>query len=117
MCATLAGLQEAFGRLIDIYYGLFLAEPVMRDVWSGMQADKALREVELAESRANGALLAEAMLRVRPDADPEKLSHSAFLIMSLGEATMRLAISVERAEGDALVETYKRMVLREMIAD
>ena len=57
------GLREAFGRLIDIYYGLFLAEPVMRDIWSGMQADKALREVELAESRANGALLADAMLR------------------------------------------------------
>lgn len=36
--------------------------------------------------------------------------------MSLGEATMRLAISVERAEGDALVEAYKRMVLRELEA-
>ncbi len=113
----MAGLQEAFGRLIDIYYGLFLAEPVMRDIWSGMQADKALREVELAESRANGELLAEAMLRLRPEADPEKLSRSAFLIMSLGEATMRLAISVQHAEGDALVEAYKRMVLREIGED
>jgi hypothetical protein len=32
--------------------------------------------------------------------------------MHLGEATMRLAISVDRAEGDALVETYKPMALR-----
>jgi AcrR family transcriptional regulator len=29
-----AGLRDAFGRLIDIYYGQFLAEPVMRDIWS-----------------------------------------------------------------------------------
>jgi hypothetical protein len=29
---------------------------------------------------------------------------------------MHLAISVERGEGDALVETFKRMVLREMLA-
>ncbi len=109
-----AELQAAFARLIDIYYGLFLSEPVMRDVWSGMQADKALREVELAESRLNGALLADAMARVLPDADRSRLERSAFLIMALGESTMRLAVSVGRGEGDALVETFKRMALGEI---
>lgn len=109
-----AGLKDAFGRLVDIYYGMFLSEPVMRDVWSGMQADKALREVELGESRLNGSLLADTMRRLRPDADRDELERSAFLIMSLGESTMRLAISVERAEGDALVEAYKRMAVREV---
>jgi hypothetical protein len=38
------------------------------------------------------------------------------VIMQLGEATMRLAISVERAEGDRLVAAYKRMVDRELAA-
>jgi AcrR family transcriptional regulator len=115
--STKAELQAAFGKLIDIYYGLFLSEPVMRDVWSGMQADKALREVELAESRLNGALLAETMARVRPKADRKQLERSAFLVMSLGESAMRLAVSVERIEGDALVEAYKRMALGEIAAD
>jgi AcrR family transcriptional regulator len=113
----MAGLRAAFARLVDIYYGLFLSEPVMRDVWSGMQADKALRDVELAESRLNGALLADAMARLRPEADRKELERSAFLIMALGESTMRLAVSVERAEGDALVETYKRMALRQICAE
>jgi AcrR family transcriptional regulator len=111
-----AELRTAFAKLIDIYYGLFLSEPVMRDIWSGMQADKALREVELAESRLNGALLADAMARIRPNADRSRLKRSAFLVMSLGESTMRLAVSVERNEGDALVESFKRMALGE-IAD
>ncbi|PSJ62328.1 TetR/AcrR family transcriptional regulator [Pseudaminobacter soli (ex Li et al. 2025)] len=110
----MAGLREAFGGLIDTYYGLFLAGPVMRDIWSGMQADKSLREVELLESRANGELLAAVLKRLKPGADPEMLARSAFLIMSLGESTMRLAISVDPDEGAALVETYKRMVLREL---
>ncbi len=108
------GLRVAFGRLIDIYYGLFLAEPVIRDIWFGMQADKGLRAAELESSRLNGALLSAVLKRLRPDADAAELDRSAFLIMSLGESTMRLAISVEREEGDALVENYKRMVLREM---
>ena len=107
-------LRAAFMGLIDTYYALFLAEPVMRDIWSGTQADKALREIELADSRANGAILAEALARLRPAADRAALATSAFLIMQLGEATMRLAISVKRAEGDALVAAYKRLVDREL---
>ncbi|CAI2932711.1 HTH-type transcriptional repressor KstR [Aminobacter niigataensis] len=110
------GLIEAFGGLIDVYYGIFLAEPVMRDIWSGTQADKALRDIDLRDSRANGALLAGALLRVKPDADSDLVERKAFLIMSLGESTMRLAISVERAEGDLLVADYKAMALREIAA-
>ena len=108
------GLLQAFGGLIDTYYGIFLAEPVMRDIWSGTQADKALRDIDLRDSRANGALLAEAWQRVAPAAEGEAIERKAFLVMSLGEATMRLAISVERAEGDALVAGYKAMALREI---
>ncbi|TXR48517.1 TetR/AcrR family transcriptional regulator [Phyllobacterium endophyticum] len=109
------GLRRAFGELIDIYYAMFLAEPVMRDIWSGTQADKALRDIDLADSRINGAVLAAARARVDAGADRAELETSSFLIMQLGEATMRLAISVERREGDALVEHFKRMVLREMM--
>lgn len=109
-----AGLREAFGELIDTYYGLFLAEPVMRDIWSGLQADKGLREIDLEDSRLNGRVLAGVLARIDPDADPAELSTRALLVMQLGEATMRLAISVDRAEGDALVEAYKRMALREL---
>jgi AcrR family transcriptional regulator len=109
-----AGLRSAFGQLIDIYYAMFLAEPVMRDIWSGTQADKGLRDIELEDSRANGAVLADALGRLRPDANRAELEVSAFLIMQLGEATMRLAISVGRSEGDALVAAYKQMVLRQI---
>jgi AcrR family transcriptional regulator len=112
-----AGFGEAFAALIDTYYGLFLAEPAMRDIWAAMQAERTLREVELAESRLNGALVAGVLRRLKPRADPQKLTAKAFLVMQLGEATMRLAVSVPRAEGDVLVETYKRMAIGELLAD
>ena len=112
--ADLDGLRDAFGRLIDIYYALFLAEPVMRDIWSGTQADKALRDIDLDDSRQTGAMLAAVLDRLSPDADRAAIATRAFLIMNLGEATMRLAISVERKEGDALVAAFKQMALREL---
>jgi AcrR family transcriptional regulator len=111
------GLRRSFARLVDIYYGLFLAEPVMRDIWSGTQADKALRDVELAASRANGAVLAATLARLRPAANRKALAASALSVMYLGEAAMRLAISVDRAEGDAIVAAYKRMALAELCRD
>jgi AcrR family transcriptional regulator len=110
-------LRDAFGRLVDTYYGLFLAEPVMRDIWSGLQADKGLREIDLEDSRINGRILADALARIAPGADRAGQFTRAFLVMQLGEATMRLAISVGREQGDALVETYKRMALRELAGE
>ncbi|MDG4878881.1 TetR/AcrR family transcriptional regulator [Mesorhizobium sp. WSM4935] len=109
------GLKQAFSELVDIYYRLFLAEPVMRDIWSGTQADKALRELELADSRANAEFLVAVLKRLRPDADPVELETTAFLVWQMGEAAVRLAISVDRDEGDRLVATYKRMALRELV--
>jgi hypothetical protein len=79
-----------------------------------MQADKQLMALELAESRACGAMLAAAIQRVQPDVDPKRTAAGAFLIWQLGDATMRLAISLGRDEGDALVEALKRMSLREI---
>ncbi|WP_204305088.1 hypothetical protein, partial [Stenotrophomonas maltophilia] len=72
--------------------GLFLAEPVIRDVWSGTQADKALRGLELADSRANAEFLVAVLKRLRPDADPVELETTALLVWQMGEAAVRLAI-------------------------
>ena len=111
---TALELLDAFGALIDEYYEIFLADPVMRDVWSGTQADKALRDIELDASRANATILVGVLARLGAAADEEDLAATAFMIMHLGEAAMRLAISVERAEGQKLVDAYKRMALAEL---
>ncbi|MEO4016813.1 TetR/AcrR family transcriptional regulator [Pseudomonas rossensis] len=110
------GLQAAYSDLLDQYYEIVFATPAMRDIWSGMQADKQLMELELQESRIAGGLLADAMLRVFPDSDALRVRESAFLIWHLGEATMRLAISCAPQEGRGLVEAFKRMSLLEIMA-
>jgi AcrR family transcriptional regulator len=108
-------LEAAYLGLLDQHYALFLAEPVMRDIWSGMQADKELMGLELQESRVCSEMLADAMHRVFKSADPQQLSATAFLVWQLGEAAMRLAISVGRKEGDAMIEAFKHMTVREIM--
>ncbi|MDR6607474.1 TetR/AcrR family transcriptional regulator [Pseudomonas synxantha] len=109
------GLHVAYSQLLDQYYEIVMATPVMRDIWSGMQADKQLLQLELEESRVAGALLAQAMLRVFPQSDEQQVQESAFLIWHLGEATMRLAVTCRPEEGRALVEAFKRLSLREVM--
>lgn len=107
-----AGLAQAFSSLVDQYYAMFLDKPVRRDIIAGMRADKDLMAIELAESEANGAVLAAAIQRVHPKADAKRIRTLAFLIWQLGEETMRLALAHKRAQGALLVEAYKRMSLR-----
>ena len=104
-----AELGQAYGALIDVYWALFVAEPAMRDIWAGVQADRELMALELAESRACGDILAAAMLRARPNADERAVRTTAFLVWQLGEATMRLATGLPRGEADAVVAAYKQM--------
>lgn len=111
-----AGLVAAFSGLVDLYHELMTSRPVMRDIHSGMQADKALMALELAESEACGALLAAAILRAFPKADAKKVGVLAFLVWQMGEEAMRLALSRKRSEGKQLVEAYKRMSLQAIVA-
>ena len=71
--------------------------------------------MELEVSRENGAFLARTIARLRNEqtADPS-ISTRCLLIMSMGEATMRLAISVPVDEGREIVGSYKRMTRREI---
>jgi AcrR family transcriptional regulator len=112
---TREDMERAFADLVDAYYGLVLAEPVMRDIWSGTQADRALRELELADSRASAKLVTDALMRVGPDRRRDETERTAFLMWQLGEAAVRLAISVGRDDGDAMIAAYKRMALRELL--
>ncbi len=117
---TLDGLCTAFDELVSMYWDLFRQEPVLRDIRSGALADRALQDLELADSRANGAELAAALGRVAPGVDPAGFAEPALLLMQYGETTMRLALSVAPDEADRLVAAYRRMAtaeLRRLVAE
>jgi AcrR family transcriptional regulator len=117
--AGIATPAEALARIdsvLDGYYALFLAEPVMRDIWCGAQADKTLQERDIDDSRRNGELAFAALSRFVPAARHPDFATACFLMMQLTGAAIRMAVAVERAEGDRLVEAY-RLLIRAALAD
>jgi hypothetical protein len=86
----------------------------MRDIWSGTQADRKLAELELEASRVQAGMLEAAIRRVTAGEGRRNITATALLIWQLGEATMRLAISLGPKEGKKVVDAYKRMAIREL---
>jgi AcrR family transcriptional regulator len=116
---TIEGLddpKEALAR-IDLaligYYQLFLTEPVTRDIWSATQSDKALQELDIEDSRVNAGLFFAAMKPLVSKRNHARLQAASFLMMQLSGAAVRLAIAVNRKEGDRLMAEYRLMIARE----
>lgn len=95
------------------YYQLFLTEPVTRDIWSATQSDKALQELDIEDSRVNAGLFFDAMKPIVPKHNHARLKAASFLLMQLSGAAVRLAIAVDRKEGDRLMTEYRFMIARE----
>jgi AcrR family transcriptional regulator len=112
---TKADLRRSFDALVDEFYELFLAEPAMRDIWSGVVADRSLQEIELLDARQSGALLGTVLQKLYPDADPAALASKATLVIYLANSAMRLALAVGPEEGRRLVDDFKRMALLDLV--
>ena len=105
---------EGFRELIDSYYQMFLTEPVIRDVWSGIAADKELQALEIRSARENADHLARHILRVAPSADHAEVTAASFFVMALGESVMRFAILCPLQEGKDHVSRYRSMAEAEL---
>lgn len=116
---TIEGLNDPKEALawIDLalvgYYQLFLTEPVTRDIWSATQSDKALQELDIEDSRVNAGLFFDAIKPIVPKHNHARLKAASFLLMQLSGAAVRLAIAVDRKEGDRLMMEYRFMIARE----
>ncbi|WP_430396965.1 TetR family transcriptional regulator [Ferrovibrio sp.] len=113
--ATAPALGPAMEQITDTYYAMFLAEPAMRDIWSGTQADKALQDMDLEDGRWHAACLAGTLRRLVPNIAGD-IETRAFLLMYLLCSSVRLAVAMPREAGDALLAAFKQVLRREVAA-
>lgn len=105
--------KDALDRLDESltgYYQLFLDEPVVRDIWSGTQSDKLLQALDIKDSRKNGEILFEAIKHLVAPRNQARFADTAFLMMQLSGSAVRMAIAVERKEGDRLMDEYRHLL-------
>ena len=64
--ATAEDLYPALCRITDGYLGLFIDEPVMREIWHATQGDRALQKLDAADMEYLAGLLLATLRRVAP---------------------------------------------------
>ncbi|WP_370327968.1 TetR/AcrR family transcriptional regulator [Euzebya sp.] len=106
-----AGARAALGEAMRAYWALYRSDPAFAAVWSAAVADPALVDLDVQDSRRNGALLASALRGVVDDDAADDLDRLAFLASHLAGAVVRLGVLLDADEADALVGAVVDRVL------
>ena len=109
-------LHPALCRITDGYYQMFLDNPVMRDIWTATQADRALQQLDAEDGAHLAGLLSDAVQRIAPDIARPSLSAFSELMMTLIAATVRQAITLEPREARRMLALFKRLLPRDLSA-
>ncbi|GMR05755.1 MAG: TetR/AcrR family transcriptional regulator [Gammaproteobacteria bacterium] len=108
-------LLEAMRRIVDGYYEMFLTEPMMQAIWQATQGDKSLQEIDTEDCNVHKSMLLDALVRLRPTQEKTALVPLAALVMQFIGTTVRLAISVDRKQGDKIIELFKKMLVNNLL--
>src|SRR4051794_39132512 len=99
--AAVKGVEDmhpALCRITDSYYQMFVDEPLMRDIWTATQADRALQALDAEDGAYLSGLLSDALRPLAPGIPAPALSAFAELTMTLIAAAVRHAILLEPRE-------------------
>jgi AcrR family transcriptional regulator len=105
-------LSASMKELTREYYGLFRNDPAMLDIWSGMQADKVLRDLDHRENEEVGLLIADAIGRIEPGASVESVRREGMLVSTMIASAVLLAVCTPDAEGQEIITSFEAMLER-----
>ncbi|MCP5068834.1 MAG: TetR/AcrR family transcriptional regulator [bacterium] len=109
--ASIGQLEDLAEDLVESLYGLLLDDPALVDIWTGIQANKTIRHLDLDDSRRNAGFLFDSLRKwVGPKTSDGRLWQACFLICDLAGSASRTALGLPDEEGAALVREYAKMV-------
>jgi AcrR family transcriptional regulator len=114
--SSVKDLQPALCRITDGYYRMFIDEPVMRDIWTATQADRALQQLDAEDGAHLAGFLCDALRPIAPSASDAALSAFSQLTMTLIASAVRHAITLEPGEAKRILTLFKRLLPRDLSA-
>lgn len=106
----LGDVMAAADSLLDDYHDRVAGDPAIQDLLNAIQADKALQNLDIAETRRQARLFCD---RVDPFLKPnqrESFARLVFLIFQLASGVVRLALTQGEAEGRQTIEDYRSII-------
>jgi AcrR family transcriptional regulator len=114
--SSVKDLHPTLCRITDGYYRMFIDAPVMRDIWTATQADRALQQLDKEDGAYLAGLLADALRPIVPNTSDAALSAFSQLTMTLIAAAVRHAIMLEAGDAKRILILFKRLLPRDLSA-
>lgn len=105
-------LGEAVDLLVDGYYELYANDPTFRAIWGGVQADPALRDLDVKDNQQNARIIQRALKPYFTNMPAEELYGLCLLICDSTASSLRLALEpgTSTAASRSIVRELKTML-------
>ena len=100
----------AADRLLDDYYQRVAEDPAIQDLQNAIQADKALKNLDIAETKHQAKMFCD---HVGPMLQPDRrdaFARVVFLIFQLAGGVVRLALTQDKQEGRQTIDDYRSII-------
>jgi AcrR family transcriptional regulator len=111
---SLQDVHTTLCNITDGYYQMFVNNPVMRDIWTATQADRALQKLDEEDGIYLAGLLSSALLVIAPRMPDAKLSMFSQLMMTLISAAVRHAILLDAKDTLGFLKLFKQMLPQDL---
>ncbi|MFL6603412.1 MAG: TetR/AcrR family transcriptional regulator [Steroidobacteraceae bacterium] len=98
-------------RLVVVVYLDNRRNTLMREVWAGVQADRTIREIHLRDNAFFSDLLYKFVRAARSTVPEAQLRRRCQVVNEMWDGTIRLAITLDQKQGDALLQESIRLGL------
>ena len=117
---TVGQLAESLEFAVDRFYEMFLNEPALSTIWSGIQANTVLRDLDTADSIKNASLFADKLCELAPDTNKQRAFDASLLAIQMLGLTIRMTLTMKEELGTRLLDEFKttvRLRFRELVGD
>ncbi|WP_214472728.1 TetR/AcrR family transcriptional regulator [Mesorhizobium sp. dw_380] len=100
----------AADRLLDDYLSRVAGDPAIQDLQNAIQADKALKNLDIAETRHQAKMFCDHVIALLEPEKHEQFERMVLLIFQLAGGVVRLALAQGEAESRRTIEDYRSII-------
>jgi AcrR family transcriptional regulator len=109
-------LYDAACGMLDYYYERISSDPAILDLLNAIQADKALKNIDIADTRIQAQMFCERGRSFIPEGRFVAFERVAFLMFQLANGAVRLAMTVNNGEVQGILMDYKSIIRTQLSA-
>lgn len=108
--SNLEGGIATMHALFDEFFEVNRRDPVLRDIWLSISADKSMRDIDIESAGRNATLLFDSLKHLFPETQWPALRRYFLLVVHITPPAIRLALSAEGSEGAEYIRATKQLI-------